>query len=633
MALPTTSLVIPSAKTQQAILDYSARVLSEHASFASYLNKMDAIDIAYARYKASTKTDLSGIPVVPGVDSVVPAGVMNVSASSPPVVISQVDSMVAYLAEVFLSGSPLFPVVSNPSTVRQAEQLEVLIDDHATLGGYARQLLLFLRDGVKYNFSAIECDWTSIDQYSPADELLNPGTTRTSKKANFFSKIERWDPYNTVWDFNVTPGDVSAKGDYAGHLEILTRTKLKRKLQRLSDNKEGFNVKEATATNPYATAEQLGYYRMHPQVSDYVSSRKPISGMNWDTYLTGRATENTADLSTATNNYEVFTLYARIVPADFGMSVPSPRTVQIWKFVIVNSTVVVQAKRIISAYDLLPVLFGQPLEDGLGYQTQSIAEASIPFQQSATTLFDIYLNAARRAVADRALYNPLLISPSDANSPVPSAKIPVKVKSLDGQFNLKEAYHQIPFDSHGMDNALQAGMQMVGFGKEMSGLNAPQQGQFQRGNKSVKEWVDTMGGSEGRLRLPALSLEYQVFYPLRELLKLNILQYGDDAILVSQRTGKEVRVDIAELRRTVLSFRLADGYSPKSKLASTDAIAQGIQMLSQSPILQQAYGTSLPAMFAHLMQLMGVKGLEEYSPLPQPVSQPVSQPAIPPIGA
>jgi len=207
------------------------------------------------------------------------------------------------------------------------------------------------------------------------------------------------------------------------------------------------------------------------------------------------------------------------------------------------------------------------------------------------------------------------------------------VKSLDGQFNLKEAYHQIPFDSHGMDNALQAGMQMVGFGKEMSGLNAPQQGQFQRGNKSVKEWVDTMGGSEGRLRLPALSLEYQVFYPLRELLKLNILQYGDDAILVSQRTGKEVRVDIAELRRTVLSFRLADGYSPKSKLASTDAIAQGIQMLSQSPILQQAYGTSLPAMFAHLMQLMGVRGLEEYSPLPQPVSQPVSQPAIPPIGA
>lgn len=37
-------------------------------------------------------------------------------------------------------------------------------------------------------------------------------------------------------------------------------------------------------------------------------------------------------------------------------------------------------------------------------------------------------------------------------------------------------------------------------------------------------------------------------------------------------------------------------------------------MLMNSPILQQAYGTMLPAMFAHMMQLGGVKGLEEYSP-------------------
>jgi len=34
---------------------------------------------------------------------------------------------------------------------------------------------MFLRDGVKYNFSAVEADWTSIEQYTVMDELLNPG--------------------------------------------------------------------------------------------------------------------------------------------------------------------------------------------------------------------------------------------------------------------------------------------------------------------------------------------------------------------------------------------------------------------------------------------------------------------------
>jgi len=95
-----------------------------------------------------------------------------------------------------------------------------------------------------------------------------------------------------------------------------------------------------------------------------------------------------------TDNFEYFTFYARILPSEFGLNSPSPNTVQIWKFVVVNSSVVVQAKRIISAYDYLPILFGQPLEDGLGYQTQSIAEGSIPFQQAAATLFNISFNSA-----------------------------------------------------------------------------------------------------------------------------------------------------------------------------------------------------------------------------------------------
>jgi len=612
----TPKMIVPTPLAQRKILDFAQRILTEHKKFESYRQKMESIDIAYYRYKSNVDS-ATGIPSGSGVDAATtPVGVLNMPSTTPPVVVSQVDSMVGYLADVFLSGSPMFPIVSTPANKADAEKLEILLDDHATLGGYARQLLMFLRDGVKYNFSAIETCWDSIEQYSIADEMLKPGKNKVSKDRKSFTRIERLDPYNTVWDYNVAPGDVSAQGDYAGYLKIHSRIKQKRKLQRLADDGKAFNVKEAMASVSSATGDASNCYRIHPQVSDYIAARKPFSGINWFTYLTGDK-----DNTLKTDNYEEFTFYARILPSELSLNSPSPNTVQIWKFVVINSSILVQAERIISAYDYLPILFGQPLEDGLGYQTQSVAEGNIPFQQAAETLFNISFNAARRAVSDRAIYDSDLIKSSDINAPVPAAKIPVKSNSLAAGKSIRDAYHQIPFDARGTEGALQSGMQIVAFGKELSGLNSPMQGQFQKGNKSVTEWNDTMGGADSRLRLPALSYEFQVFQPLKNILKLNIYQYGDDAEIVSQKTGEVISVNIAELRSKVLAFRVADGYTPKSKLASTEAIVGAMQFISQSQILQQAYGAMLPGMFSHLMQLQGIRGLEEYTPQPQQMQQ------------
>lgn len=627
MATPQTpavtkpSVLIPSEEAQKLIIEYTTRMLTEHKKFNDYQAKMEAIDVAYARYQ-SNRDSSTGVVSQQGIDAATtPVGVTNLPSTVPPVLVSQVDSMVAYLADVFLSGSPLFPIVSSPANRVEAETLESLIDDHATLGGYARQLLMFFKDGVKYNISAIEADWVSIDQYTLGDSLESI-TQKLSKTSTFFTKLKRWDPYNTVWDHNVSPGDIAQEGDYAGHIEILSRTKLKRLINRLSTEGEVINAREALKASPPTGAESFTNYRMHPQVSDYVSSRQPLDGINYYEYITGNK-ETSGRLTSG--NYEVFTFYARIMPDEFKLKGTETRTPQIWKFRVVNGAIVIQAKRIISAYDFLPVLFGQPLEDGLGNQTQSIAEGSIPFQQAAATLVNIRFNSARRAVSDRALYDSDLIKSSDINAPVPAAKIPVKSNSLDSNKRISDAYHQIPFDSRGTETTIQDAMAIVGFGRELSGINNPMQGKFQKGNKSVQEWNDTMGGADARLRLPALTLEYQVFMPLKELIKLNIYQYGQDSITVSQRTGKEFEVKIAKLREKTLNFRVADGYTPKSKLAGTDSIMNLMQLLGQSQPLQATMGNMLPGMFAHLAQLMGVRGLEEYIPQPEQAQQNMNQ--------
>lgn len=604
-----------SANSQKSILQFAKKVLEYHVSNNTEIReKMDIIDRAYARYKelvAQGTTD-GGVDIRAGD---VTCDVFDTKDKvTPPIVVSQVDAYVAYLADVFLSGTPLFPVVSTPAYKQYAEQLETLMDDHAQLGGYVREFLMFLRDGVKYNFCGIEVEWDALEQYSSLADYMTGTGSALQKNDKFYNKVKRLDPRNIVRDPTVLPGELSKEGDYAGYIERLSMTKMKRKLIKLQKQGRAFNIKSAMDSGQIAAVTDGTFaYAAEPQISNYVTNNGYHTkfGVDWDAWAEGKVAGRKNPSYGAM--YEVLHLYARIIPSDHGIISPQPNTPQIWKIIVVNNQHVVACYRVISAYDYLPILIGQPLEDGFGQQTQSVAEGEIPFQEAAETLFNIRFASARRAVSDRALYNSNYIKPAHVNSKSAAPKIPVNISALN-PISLDQIYRQIPFDMRGTESTIQDAQTIVQFSKELHGLNGPRMGQFQKGNKSVTEWNDTMGGSDARLRLPALTLEYQVFAPFKSIAVLNIFQYGDDAELVSQKTGEIVKINIAELRKRVLSFRLADGYNPKAKLASMDMIVQGMQMIQQSPVLQQAYGSNLPAMFAHMMQLAGVRGLEEYDP-------------------
>ena len=106
-----TGPVVPKDESQKTIIAYSQQVLTENKKFSDYISKMEAIDVAYARYIANKDPD-TGVVSGQGIDAATtPVGALNLPSTTPPVVVSQVDSMVAYLADVFLSGYPLFPVV------------------------------------------------------------------------------------------------------------------------------------------------------------------------------------------------------------------------------------------------------------------------------------------------------------------------------------------------------------------------------------------------------------------------------------------------------------------------------------------------------------------------------------------
>lgn len=79
-----------SAKAQKALVDYCSVILQRHQGLTELRNKMEEVDKAYARYKGGdAEAGTQPCTDVFAKDNVVP-----------PIVVSQVDSYVAYLAEV-----------------------------------------------------------------------------------------------------------------------------------------------------------------------------------------------------------------------------------------------------------------------------------------------------------------------------------------------------------------------------------------------------------------------------------------------------------------------------------------------------------------------------------------------------
>lgn len=626
-----------SADAQASLVKYVNIILDIHAKQSPLRDKMEVIDVAYARYIAENQETGSN-----GVDET-PAGQqacgVNINDITVPIVVSQIDSYVSYLNDVYLSGYPLFPVVSTPDKIIQADRLQAVIDDHAIRGRYQRQLGLSFKDAVKYNLSAIEIDWCPLDVYNLNMNYLEPTKNKIESSAYFINKLKSVDMYNCIMDGRVLPVDLPYCGEYAGYIEIIPRIELKRRLAYHESSGNGYHTAQAMVSNLAKVgtpqAALFGYYTEKPQISELIKNDALKQGQmaDWMAYLTDarRSRTGIGQLEQMSDIYEYTTLYARIIPEEHKITnVPKKNTPQVWKLCFVNHEKLVYAKRIFTIYDTLPMFFAQPLEDGFNFQTKTTAENAIPFQEAASSLFSVRLNAARRAVVDRAIYDSVALNPNDVNSPYPAAKIPFKANALLGGKKIDDIYKSIPFDPSGTETVVQDMQIVSNMADDMNGVNKPQRGQFQKGNKSRKEWEDTMAGSYGRMRNCALMLEYQQILPIKEQIKLNIFQHGVKGQYQNMQTGTVYDIDakvLEEMRREVMNYALADGLLPADKIASTDIIREGMQMLSTSQPLQMQLGPMLAPMFLHFMSIGGVRGLEKYMPAQPAPTQPVTSPA------
>lgn len=522
-----------------------------------------------------------------------------------PVVLPAVESFTTYQSSVFLTGTPLFGVVSDPSNEDQALQLETILDDQAIRGGWVRELMMHFRDGAKYNIGALEVPWVrEVTQSLENDITFDNGKQGKPKEVIWEGNaLYNMDMYNTFWDSRVAPAHVHLRGEFAGYSRIHSRISLKQLIASLPaviiDNV--IPAFESAGPGFGVGVETGGIEAFYiPQVNpDAIINKNMYSSTNW---LQWAGIVNSTNQKIEYKNiYQVTTLYARILPSDFGLRSPGQNTPQIWKFLIVNGQVVIYAERQTNAHQYLPMLFSQPLEDGLTYQTKSLATNVRPFQEVSTALMNSVLAARRRAISDRGLYDPSRVTEANINSQNPSAKIPIKPAAYGKP--LSDAYFPIPFRDDQSPLMMQQIQGLQGLANYVTGQNQARQGQFVKGNKTLHEFDTVMNNANGRDQMTAMLYEAQLFTPLKLILKTNVLQYQGGIALFNRSKQQIVKIDPVALRNSTLNFKVSDGLTPIDKLINADAFQVGMQVLGSSP--QIGAGYNITQVFSYLMKTQG----------------------------
>jgi hypothetical protein len=590
MASNTPTLV--SKKAQTGIIEYARAASDSLTSTWDLRTKMEKMDRAYMREEDLTSEHLKAKRANYQGDR---TRFQNITV---PVVLPQVEAAVTYQSSVFLTGTPLFGVVSNPQFIDEAVQMETVIEDQSIRGGWVRQLMLFFRDGFKYNLSAMEVNWAQqVTAALDTDLVFSPTEAKPKEIIWSGNTIKRLDPYNLIFDTRVAPSEMHTKGEFSGYIELMSRIQLKDYINKLPD-KMVDNVVAAFESG-IGSGGQAGYYI--PSLNPWAPVEKTRHGtFNWSAWA-GISPE--ANKIAYRDMYEVTTLYGRILPSDFGLKVPAANTPQVWKFVIVNNSVLIYAERQTNAHASLPILFGQPLEDGLEYQTKSLAENAVPFQDITSAMWNSVIAARRRAISDRGIYDPSRIASEHINNDNPSAKIPVRPSAYGKPVG--DSYYPIPFRDDQSSILMQETEQVLRMADKVSGQNPSKQGQFVKGNKTRSEFQTVMGNANGRDQMIAMLYEAQVFTPMKEMLKLNILQYQGGTSLYNREIQQTVKIDPVQLRKAALEFKVSDGLTPSDKLIDADVLQVAMQMIGSSPQIGSAY--NIGPMFSYFMKTQGAQ--------------------------
>lgn len=603
----------PEAAT--TVVRYLNNVVTIYVTSYNIRGQLVARDLAYYRETDGTKAQAMAKAANQSGDT---AKMVNVTL---PVVMPHVETAVAYQASVFLTGFPIFGVVAPPDSQEAIGQMEAIIGDNSIKGAWPQQLMKTLRNGFKYDLGAVEVVWEKRKSFN----IGTPQLTRTSNgtvqetqyQGNFIKDL---DPYNILLDTRVSPDRNHIEGEFAGYTEMLSKVATKMRMDNLDPlNTMQFREALESPTPGYTPDMNTAGYFMPSINPDALLNPQLQQQFSWDGYLTGnfQPAGHPNGAIRYQQAYEYTTLYARILPSDFKIPGPNRNHVQIWKFIIINRSVCIFAELQTNAHGYLPIIVCKPSNDGMGWQSKSLGQNAEPYQFLSSSLMNSGLESQRRKVYDRILYDPLRIKKSDIDNVSSVARIPVKNNMYSK--DIGSAIYVAPYRDEGVATIMEFGREVAGMADQSVGQNKVSQGQFQKGNKTRREFDTTMGNANSRQQMTAIGLEYSFFTPIKDIIKSNILQFQPPATVMNAQKQVAVEVDPEVLRQQLFSFKMSDGLLPTDKLVAMDVLMMILQTANTIPDMRAKY--DIMGMLTYFWVLQGAHWLEDFERTPEEQQQ------------
>lgn len=599
---------------------------------SEFLPKLWAVDKAYYIYKEVRKRGKSDREA----DDACSASLQRDNITLP-VAAADADTAASNLADIFLTGNPIFGVVAPPDQKEIIPVWEALFQYYSKVGKWVPSLYRCFMSGIKYNLPVIDIDWVLSYEFNPADSY-----TTVQRQANMspvskgYLSMHSPDPYNLIWDLQVPPSLVSSHGDCGGYNTIMTKVRLKELLTAISmdaDRKQfSMNIKEALEDTSFPGNE----YNWKPPISQFIHAdrEKHTNWIEWvfdqqhSSMEGGRSVRyrNTGDMFLVTK------LYLKVIPDDFGIRINNHNTPRIYKCLIINKSKIVYLEPIYTPMNSLPFIVGDLQDDFFDYQSFSEVEKLLPYQDAATELVNTRLDSAARALSDRAIYDPEYFNEGDVNTTEAAAKIPLKKSLRLEQKAIGQVYQPQPYDHSSTAGVMGDVDAILGFARMHSGRNEFMQGQSRKGNRTLGEFQQTMGAAQVRqMRIP-LRIEHMIMNPLKDHTKSYIMQNLTSMSLVNTKIKKLMNIQPAILRDTLVEFKLTTGLVNKAMFVNPELLITGLQTIQANEELAMKFDVA--EWFAYIMLMGGVPDVDQFIREMDPMAAgPAAPPGGPPVPA
>lgn len=575
---------ILSGEVQDSLLSRSKSLVNRFSSLSSRRDRFIVVDKAMMleddkRYKNNPKHDFK-------------------NDHRPPVLIGHLDAAYSFYVNLFASGEPVFKVVGPQESLEQVKQMQAKVDEDSERYAYTTTLCKAIRDCVKYDEMTLVCEWTT--ESLPTFEGSDPtGRAEVIPQMIEGNELKYVSPYNTFYDENVVHMERHVKGSHSGYHELIHMTELHKLVSSwVAAGKSVMNI--TTMFNTATSHETTQYHRPTFNGKDNAADSNGLASL-WGMEGTNYGINQTyADYR---EQYELTTIYMRIIPSMYNIPCSDSTSVQIFKVVLVNMSTIILVERITNAMQFLPIFTAQMNDENWMGISKSMGELLLPTQNMSTEIADVTLGLLYKAAGDKGIYDSRIISKHDIESKNPHAKIPAK-PSATGR-SLRDAYYPLPFEG-GAIQLMQMMQQVLRQdASDITGQNNATRGQFQKGNRTLQEFQDVMSNADSLKYTKALLIENSFLTPIKNMIRNNILQYMQAGSINAQ--GQTTEVNPVELRQAGLKFRIADGLKNVERIANTGALGEAMQLLMQQA--QTAVGQGYDP-FKALIRYITLRGVD-----------------------